>query len=257
MKKLKIFLVFLSIISLLSCEKDIKVYDGDNNIYFLRSVSPDYFNAALYGKVYDSLNVTFAFDPVKTDSLVHIPVSTTGIPASLDRNFKISVSSSSTAVAGEHYEALPADFTMHAGRVIDTIPVKIFRTADMGNSEFTIILELQPNEHFKTGMVDKVANATTGQKLSYTRFKIIANDVLVKPSKWIDTYFGMFTRKKLLLMSSLLGIPVDALNQASTTVSQIIFYAKYMQRYLNEKKAAGETIYEDDGTEMIMGPSAQ
>lgn len=257
MKKLKIFLLFLTLVSVLSCEKDLKVYDGENNIYFLRSVSPDRVNSALFDKIYDSLNVTFAFDPVITDSIVLIPVGITGMPASMDREFKVSVSTASTAVGGEHYATLPASFTMHAGKIIDTIPVKIFRTPDMQTNEVTIILELQPNEHFKTGMVDKVANATTGQKLSHTRFKLKANDVLAKPSKWIDAYMGTFTRKKLLLMSELLDIPVDALNQSATSVSQIIFYAKYMQRYLNEKKAAGETIYEDDGTEMAMGPYAQ
>lgn len=257
MKKLKIILVFLTFVSVLSCEKDIKVYDGESNIYFLRSVSPDKVNSALFDKVYDSLVVTFAFDPLKNDSLVRIPVSITGKPVNMDRDFNVAVSSLSTAVAGVHYEALPSSFTMHAGQVIDTIPVKLLRTPDMVSNEFTIMLELQPNEHFKTGMIDQVANATTGQKLSHTTFKLKANDVLTKPSRWLDTYMGIFTRKKLLLLSELLDIPVDALNQTTTSISQVIFYAKYMQRYLNEKKAAGETIYEDDGTEMEMGPSAQ
>lgn len=244
---------FLLAMLFISCEKDIKRYDGETNIYFVRAV--DQLNSA--APVYDSLTVTFAFHPSKTDSLVKIPVRITGVPSTEDREYEVAVDATSTAIAGVHYEALPETLTLKAGKVADTIPVKLFRTADMLTSDFSLILELQPNGNFKTNMVNKVVNATSGQMLSFTRLKIFVNDILNKPKYWLDAYMGTFSRKKLLLTSELLDIPVDALNSTTTSISQQIFYANYMQRYLNDKKAAGETIYEEDGSEMVMGPSVQ
>jgi hypothetical protein len=249
----KYSLLLFSLVFLFSaCKKtDLKVYDGDTNIYFSK--------AALVSSPFDSLLVTFAFQPQITDSLVKVPVQITGAPSDKDRAYKVAVdASSSTAKAGVHFEALPPTFTLPAGKVADSVRVKLLRTPDMLNDTFSLVLELQPNENFQAGMVDKIANATTGQKLSYTKFKILVTDVLSRPKLWLDTYFGTFTRKKLLLMSDLLGFPVDALNTTSTTISQVIYWAKYMQLYLNEKKAAGQTVYEDDGTTpMMMGPSVQ
>ncbi|WP_315815442.1 hypothetical protein [Paraflavitalea speifideaquila] len=57
-------------------------------------------------------------------------------------------------------------------------------------------------------------------------------------------------------MSDLMGIPVDRLN-TTITIAELIYFGRFMQRYLNEQKAAGNIIKEEDGSDMIMGPSVQ
>ncbi|MNL27129.1 hypothetical protein D3C87_1486980 [compost metagenome] len=70
---------------------------------------------------------------------------------------------------------------------------------------------------------------------------------------------GAFSRKKLFLMAEVAEIKNlgDLDNTTITTIPKTIYYGTFMQRYLNEMKAAGKTIYEDNGSEMIMGPSVQ
>lgn len=254
MKKIQPILLFLPLFFLVTaCEKNIKVYDGENNIYFLHAVSSVFLGAASA----DSLDLTFAYTPGKTDSVLKVPVRITGSPSDKDRAFKVAISPSSTAVAGKHYEPLPANLRMRAGRVTDTIFVRFIRTPDMLADTLSLILELQPNENFATHMTDKVVNTLTGQKQSFTKFTINVTDVLSRPKLWLDTYLGTFSRKKILLMNEVTGMPLDALNNTTTTVAQVIYWGKFTQRYLNDKKATGQTVYEDNGTEMIMGPSVQ
>jgi hypothetical protein len=249
MKKLSQHLLSAALVmGVFGCQKsEIAVYDGESNIYFSRAVE---------STPSDSLNVTFAFRPTIKDSLVMIPVRITGPAAPEARTYKVGVESSSTAKSGVHF-TLPSTFQLPAGKVSDSVAVKLLRTPDLLTDTVSIVLELQANEYFSTAMLDKVTNATSGQKLSYTRYRILVTDVLSKPQRWLDTYLGSFTRKKLLLMSDVLGIPVDIMNQTTTTISQVVYWGQFMQRYLNDKKAAGQTIYEEDGTPMIMGPSVQ
>src|SRR5215204_3578099 len=164
MKKLLVpFFSSLLIMGSFGCQKsEIAVYDGESNIYFSRAVET---------LPYDSLSVTFAFRPTIGDSLVKIPVRITGPAALVERAYKVGVGSSSTAKSGVHF-TLPTTFRLPAGKVSDSVAVKLLRTPDLLTDTVSIVLELQPNEHFSTGMLDKVTNATTGQKLSYTRFKL-------------------------------------------------------------------------------------
>ncbi len=96
----------------------------------------------------------------------------------------------------------------------------------------------------------------SNRQVSLVSFRWFANDIIKKPARWLDTYLGTFTRKKLLLMAQVLGFEPAYLD-ASVSIVEMTAYGKFMQRYLNEQKAAGNTVYEDDGSEMTMGPSVQ
>jgi hypothetical protein len=53
--------------------------------------------------------------------------------------------------------------------------------------------------------------------------------------------------------------PIKFSGPAFTNISfaELYYYGAAMQRYLNSQKAAGKTVYEDNGDEMIMGPGVQ
>ncbi|MNL07062.1 hypothetical protein D3C87_1277220 [compost metagenome] len=82
------------------------------------------------------------------------------------------------------------------------------------------------------------------------------NDILKKPFRWQDSYLGVFSRKKLLLMVEIVDAD-PAYIDGSPSIGVLQAWGKYMQRYLNDQKVAGNIIREADGTEMIMGPLVQ
>lgn len=236
---------------LAGCSKEIKTYDGQAFIYFTRATEQEVPGVA----VTDSSLITFAFGGInQTDSLIKLYVKATGQPQPADRPYTISMNPATTAQAGVHYDILNTDLSVKAGRVADTLLLLLHRTPDMVDSSFNIVIDLAPNNYFGTDLDLNVVSTT--RTISTIRQKVVVNDILKRPARWLDAYLGPFTRKKFFLMAELLGFPLNKL-EASVSVAEITFYGKFMQRYLNEQKQLGNTILEDDGTEMAMGPSSQ
>lgn len=239
---------------LLACKKDLKTYDGEESIYFLSSVAP-----LNKGAVNDSMLITFAYaKPNLQDSTVKLSVRIAGSPVGTDREFKLVVDPASTAQAGIHY-SIGQKFVIPANEVTAHLDVKLKRTAEMRENNYTIIFKLEDNQFFKTPMKDRVLNATTGKVLKFTTYSIWINDILRKPKAWQEIYLGTFSRKKMFLLSELLEIPdLSVLDDTQLTpIPKRVYYATFMQRYLNEMKAAGKTIYDENGSEMIMGAGVQ
>jgi hypothetical protein len=253
---MKNILYSLSILMLLimvgSCKKsNLITYQGQPDIYFddaTRLPRPSEI-------ISDSTIVSFAYSTV-TDSVSRIVIGVAGAKANYDRAYKLVVDPKSTAVSGKHYDALPTSFTIKKNQLKDTVWLKMHRTADLQTTESILILNLQANENFVTSMADKVINKTTGKTYSFITYKVYINDIVKRPSGWFDTYLGVFSRKKLFLMVDVLNVePRFFVGQPSLGI--LGAYGKYMQRYLNDQKAAGKTVLEDDGTEMIMGTGVQ
>jgi hypothetical protein len=57
-------------------------------------------------------------------------------------------------------------------------------------------------------------------------------------------------------MAEVLGIEPAYLD-TSVSIAESNAYGKFMQRYLNEQRALGKIVYEEDGSEMVMGVSVQ
>jgi hypothetical protein len=242
---------------IIACKKDLKTYDGEEGIYFLNSYR--FSNGSQSGV--DSTAISFAYAKSTTkDSTIFLPVKISGKSASIDREFKLTIDPASTALKGTHYEMLSETFLIPANQVTGVVGIKLKRTSDMVDRNFLLVLKLEDNNNFKTLMQDVVINTTTGKKRSYIQHTVWINDILKKPKSWFETYLGPFTKKKLFLLADLAEIKdlADLDNTSITTIPRVIYYGTFMQRYLNEMRAMGKTIYEEDGvTEMIMGPSVQ
>jgi len=253
MKKIKFYTAGLLLLILAnSCEKNLETYKGKNDIYFNEAGRLPAFSGEV---IKDSTVMSFSLAK-NTDSVVNMIVKTTGPVSDQDRAYKLTVDPVSTAIAGKHYDALPPAFSIKKNKLQDTVKIRFRRTADLQAQNFTLFFNLEANENFATEMRDKVINATTGQKLSFIKYRWFVNDIIKKPSRWTDTYLGTFTRKKLSLMVEVLGVDPSYMD-TSISIAEVSAYGKFMQRYLNEQRAAGHTVYEEDGSEMIMGPTVQ
>ncbi|MCM0668121.1 DUF4843 domain-containing protein [Flavobacterium tyrosinilyticum] len=252
MKKILILSILLfSLFGLTSCDKEeIETYKATNNIYFPLAVFPAYNNAPLI----DSTGFSFSFDKSNvTGRIYSIPVQVQGAVSDVDRQIKVSVDPSSTAILGTHF-SLPENIVLHAGREIDSIPVRVNRTLDLKDKSVTLVLNLEENEFFTVNMKDRITNVLTQKKIHYTRFKLTFTDKLMQPIGW-QAVFGVFTAKKFFLMCELMNLDPEMFNQAQgspgLSIPETLYYASFMKRYLADQKANGNTIYEEDGKEML------
>lgn len=239
-----------------SCKKGLNDFDGQTGIYFLRAVEPLRVNDALL----DSTQVTFSYTKASTiDSVLLIPVRISGAPLNTDRDYQLSVDPVTDAILNQHYQILNSRIFIPANKVTDTLKVKLLRTTDMQTKSYTLVLNLESNEHFKTTMKDRLIDQATGKRLSLISHRIYFTDVLVKPKAWLDAYLGTFSRKKLYFMGEVLSLnDLSVLDDRKlTNPGKLAYYGSFMQRYLNEMKAAGNTVLDEDNTEMKMGPAAQ
>ena len=240
----------ISVIRVNACKKEnIPTFDAAPSIYFIATshLSPK--------TVTDSTLATFGYaaDNV-TDTVVSLLVNVLGKTASVDRVYKVVVlDSRTTAKAGFNYD-LPQNPVIRAGFSTDSLNITIHRTPDILYNPLTLVLQLEPNENFKTDMTMDSLDAISGKPVYYTIFRVIMQDGLTKPWLWSQAsyYFGTFSPKKLKLIHTVTGMPLDALSSYDYYANWT-FWATMTNRYLLDQKAAGTPVLEDDGTPMTMG----
>jgi hypothetical protein len=244
--------VLLILIGVVSCKKQLMTYEGLPDIYFNEPARlPAYSGEVLT----DSTVLSFSLSLVK-DSAKNIVVAVTGAPVDHDRVYSLTINPASTAIEGTHYAPLPKVLTIKKNKLLDTIPVRFFRSADLRTKTVTLFLDLQANSNFVNQMNNKVLDKLTNKVKSFITYRIYVTDMIKKPKLWYDGYLGVFTQKKLNLIMEVLKI-TPAYLDVTASLGEQGAYGGYLQRYLNEMKVAGKTIYEDDGTEMMMGPYVQ
>lgn len=235
-------------ISFFSCEKGLMNFDN--------KIVDVYFSAAGKNAVSmatDSVYVSFSYTE-KLDSVVDVVVAITGVPMDYDRSYKIVLNSASTAIPGVHFEELPKETIIKKNTQSDVLKLKLLRTRDMQEQTYSVVLDLLPNENFDTNFRSRKVG---GKPMSTITSKVYYNDIIRKPKKWSDAYFGTFTRKKLFYMCDFLGVTPDYLDVEMTPAEQPAF-GTLVQRHLNKEHVAGRTVYEEDGvTPMRMGNSSQ
>ena len=252
MNKLFFNILGLTILTiLLSCEKELHKYEGKPAVYFNETGRLPAFSSEV---LRDSTIMSFSLAKAQ-DSIVDMVVTTTGAKQDTDRPYILVINTNSDAIDGTHYEILNKSFSIKKNQLSDTVKIKFFRKADMQNKTFLLSFDLLENENFSTEMKYRVLTATK-KKNSLVNYRWFINDIIKKPGRWLDGSFGVFTRKKLLLMAEILGIEPAYLD-TSVSIAETYAYGKFMQRYLNEERAAGRTIYEENGSEMVMGAEVQ
>jgi hypothetical protein len=247
---MKQILFFIIILAAVSCKREsLTTYNTDDNVYFNNISS-------------DTLDLSFAYsDASVQDTILAVPLAVTGPPSKKDRRFNLAVDPASTAVPGTHYD-LP-ELVIHAGKVQDTLRLRLKRAAELATGNRKIILRLQPNEFFKTGIEYKMYNTAAPDTIDLLTFSITISDMLSAGPYWDSQYapyFGAFSLKKVRFMHDLAGLPLDFWSVAEPNNQQralATYYASVTSRYLIEQDQEGNTIYDEDGSPMKMGPAYQ
>ncbi|KKO90096.1 hypothetical protein AAW12_16255 [Sphingobacterium sp. Ag1] len=249
-----LFLACATITCLFSCEKELQKYEGKPTVYFNETARPLAYSSEV---LKDSTVISFSLTKGTTvDSLVHMVIATIGGAVDYDRPYKIVSNSSSTAIESKHYELITKDFSIKKNQLRDTIWLRFLRTPDMKDQTFLLSFDLLENENFSVDMQFKTTNQTTGQKLNFINYRWFINDITKRPARWLDFYLGTFSRTKLNLMVEILNVDPQYMD-TNISIAETLAYGKFMQRYLNEQKAAGNLILDEDGQPMNMGSATQ
>ncbi|UAY55706.1 DUF4843 domain-containing protein [Arachidicoccus terrestris] len=254
MKQIFTVVLAFGIIAVACKKEEIMTYDAPDNIYF--NYVPA--NAPL-----DTVGIAFGFSPASVkDTVYKVPLKCTGPVSTHDRTFSVAVDTGTTAVEGTHY-ILPSSFVFHANQLTDSLPVTIYRTADMQSEPIILRLKLVPSADFQVKVETTVDNF--GDTINLTGFGIHITDMVVPGPYWTNVfqqYFGAFSTKKVALINQVTGMPLDYYITGWLTdfylSSRCSYWAIKMANYLNQQKAAGNAVYEADGaTPMTMGTSYQ
>lgn len=246
---IRYILTVCSVAMLCSCvEDDLTTYSSNDSIYFSPSVE-----GAVATNPFDSLFYSLGLVPNSfTDSLISIPVKVMGKVVDYDREFSVELSAGSTAVEGTNFE-FANDLLIPAGQIAAEVQIRLFKTPDILEDTVNIGLRLLSNEHFGTDMQNDF-NELGEKELSHIDFDVYLTAVITQPRYWFAPYLGDFSVKKILLMAEILDIDPLIFTKPGISVSQMNYFGVVMKRYLESQKAAGNTIYEEDGSEMVMGP---
>lgn len=254
MKKL-IYILF-TVILLVGCENEAQLYQGEEG-----DVSGIYFLSKNGSQCTDSLEYSFQNDPLSVERK-EIPLSILvfGNVKDYPRTFRIKVAGGS-AVVGEDYEALHAEYTVPAGSAQIKFPLILIRSGKLLKEKTDVILQLEENEYFKL-LVPVVVDQASGRELDATRFRVIFSELITQPQMWAtmfaSTYFGSWSVNKFRLINDIMGWRVSDWTNFSGPVKpgKFGYAATMLQMYLQEKADMNEPVYEDDGiTYMQLGPA--
>lgn len=251
MKRSIIIQLFIAVSALLlfACEKGIPTYSGINAIYFNNTL--------------DTSKVTFAYDfSDKKDTTISIRVFSMGPVSNVDRIFELTIIDTlTTAKKDIDYKLLNDPVVIKAGQMYTDLKFKLYRMPDMTTKTYVINMVLRPNDNFTTDYAWEWINLskkTTRQLLFYT---ITFDDIFARPKVWLDSYHGTFSRTKMYAITNFFNLQLIQWTITSGTgaigATTWITFTRVFQRYLNEERARGNEIMDEDGKPMSMGPLSQ
>lgn len=242
MKKNRIFMLLVLLVAGYGCESEYEDYSGTDAIYMNETTD----------------TTRFSFTYVDVDRQVQeIKIKTIGQVYDFDRTVNLRITPVN-AVEGVDFEPLAEQYVVKAGENSLVVPIVMIRTGALQKEEKVIDMELLENAHFKTyydyGSGDRVTWVKTNRLKQTLIFSEFMNQ---RPATWDPYVLGTFSQKKFNLICNEMGIAREKFLDSKFMSYRTNYIASYMKKYLAEQKAAGNTIYEEDGvTEMTMGKYA-
>lgn len=227
------------------CDSEYETYSGEDVIYMNETT--------------DTTRFSFTYVDSKYDKQTQkINIKTIGKVYDYDRvvNIKFTLTN---AVEGVDFEPFEEQYVIKAGETTLVIPITMIRTEALQTEEKVIDMELLNNEFFKTYYDFGSNDRTTWVKTDRLKQTLIFSEFMTqRPQQWNPYVLGTFSPKKFKLICDIMGIEREKFLDASYMGYRTSYIGKFMKKYLADEKAAGRTVYEEDGvTEMTMGPQAQ
>ena len=242
-------------------------YAGNTGVYFAVQNGSEYLGEASWPYQPTSTVSFFKYDT--SDIVFPLKVMITGPVADYDRYFNLEVNpDSTTAKLGVHYTEVPTQVTLPAGAIIAFVNIHLLRAADLQDSEKTLGLKLLPNQYFGLSFPEwhalpELTGGPIVDTFDASMHTLHINDFLIQPAVWYGSIqdgnresglWGMFTRKKLDLMTAVMGVTyADFAGSATMPLVRAMLITNQMQAYLEQKYNEGDPVLEEDGRLMWLG----
>lgn len=268
MKKILTYLVYFNLLLFFwACKKEIMGYTGREGVYF----------DMRYGTI-ELLKNSWPHQPATDVDFVRlsgdvinfaVKVTITGPVKSYDRSFRVAVNpDSTTAVLGQHYEAIQEQWTIPAGAISTNVIVRLKRTPDLQEKVKTLGLRLVPTSDFSLSFpewdaIPAFKEGVVVPKFDASLHTLRLNDLMVTPAVWSGSIqpgnkesglFGIFSRRKMDFLSEYLGLKYeDFASTAIMPMARQLLVASDATPILARLKDAGTPVLEADGRLMWMG----
>ena len=264
---MKRFLYYIWILLLLlsGCEKDLMDYEGLEGVYF----------AVQWGDSWGS-EKTWPYQPYTEVNFITLPgdtasvfvrVMATGPLKDYDRPFRVEVDADSTDLT-ENVDYLPltGEGVIKAGETSADVEVRLIRTNILQEGEQRLGLKLVANEYFSLAfpewdaLVNSHQSGPIHEHFDASLHVLRISDFMVKPKVWTGTdvspynggyesgIWGAFSRKKLNLMCERFNLTYNDFMSTETMPNalQTLIY-KSMSKYLIQCYNDKQPVLEDDG----------
>ncbi|MBR6933635.1 MAG: DUF4843 domain-containing protein [Bacteroidales bacterium] len=245
MKKLLYMAAALSTLAVVGCkQEEIQTFSDLNDGLGIYFYNPTYgftnLNFGSYDSYNDSLETSFFLFSGKDEITLNLTVSRSGYSED-DTRFSVAVEPEGTTAVASEYE-IPSSCVFPGGEQTATFPVVLKHSARVDTDTLRLVVKLVDGGDYLA--------ATPTKSLKVINF----HNQVMKPAWWTGPQIqtnslGPFSRKKYeLLMMVSDNYPFDE----TTSVYLIREFALKLKQYLREQRLAGNTIYEEDGTEMTI-----
>ena len=264
--------LFWAAIGMISCEKEVKDYDGEEGVYFYVQWGAEWGDTTKWANQ--------SYTPVEFVNIlgdtyeVKVRVMSTGRVKDYDRTFQMVVDKdSTTAVVNQNYEPFEEMQVIKAGQAYADVVIHLKRNENIMEVEKVLGLRLFPTNDFIIGIPEwgKLAGMWSSEgssEFDASVHKIIMSDFIVKPARWIGGIYdqpgdtesgrwGVFTVKKYKLICDQFDLTYeDFQTEATMPVAKRAVIQEHMANYLQELYDKGTPVLEDDGRLMwFMGVS--
>lgn len=247
-KKYSIFII--SSLLFFSCKKDmLMTFEAGNSLYFVLPASST--------NTLDSIPIKMGYLPDSIeDTTINIFIALMGNILNKNVEFEIEVDPDSTTIQQSDYKFI-GKYIFPIGKSLDTISINFKKPMD--GAAMKLSLKFKPT----TSLNNNIFEYSKDKKKSRT-IRFFIDNILNIPKGWStepqgDYYVGVFSKKKLLLLSDL---TIKATNDSKWTAELVAetfsynnsAFGSFLNTYLNEMKQIGTPVLENDGSQMTAGP---
>lgn len=241
MKKIVSLLLILTTTLIVGCQNDLPEYEVETGLYFSVQRGENIKDSSKWAHYPDT---PISFLDVKGDETTcNIKVMTFGEVKNYDRSFICTIDKdSTTAIEGVDYEFIEKSYVVKAGTHFAYIPLKVFKTENIAETEKVIGLKLLPNEHFKSLMPVWYPIPSMYDKLEFNSLHhaIRLSNFLTQPPFWegraengIETStWGLFSVEKFNLMCELCNLSYGDFTTANMPTARKNMVKEVMARHL-------------------------
>lgn len=196
MKRNKIWIGLLGLITLMACENDPFFYNDEARV---RIVGPEEWTLETDSLIFSFANYSSAVEDTTFDITVYVM----GETSEVDRVASFGIDESLTSADATLFE-FPASVTVPAGSFEASLPVTIKRGEVLKENSVTLYVQVLESTDFKVG-VD-----------SDDHLLIRWSDILTKPTNWedLEEFFGAYSQVKYQFI-------IDTLNIATFDLDEI------------------------------------